>query len=67
MVKLWLMNIDYEKFKERTAAELKLSLDEVQWWTERVACGLIKAEHAQGYIDLENRIIKIKRDVLRLS
>jgi hypothetical protein len=58
---------ELRKFHERTVTELNLSLNEVEWWNDLVRRGIIKAEHAQGYIDTENRIIKIKRDVLGLS
>jgi hypothetical protein len=51
-------------FQERANAELKLALDVVKWWNERVASGLVKAEHAKGYIDAAKNIIRTKRHVL---
>ena len=51
-------------FRQRTTAELKLAIDEVQWWRDRVASGLVKPEHAKGYIEAAERIINIKRHML---
>jgi len=51
-------------FHQRTTAELKLAIDEVKWWKDRVASGLVKPEHANRYIEAAKRIINIKRHVL---
>ena len=53
-----------QRFRERAAAELKLALDEVNWWKNQVAKGLVKPEHAEDYIRNEQRIIETKRHVL---
>ena len=52
------------RFRERATAELKLALDDVKWWRERVASGLVKPDHAKGYIEISKRIIDTKRHVL---
>jgi hypothetical protein len=52
------------RFQLRTTAELKGELDEVKWWEDRVRRGLVKGEHAAGYIQKAKRIIGIKRHVL---
>ena len=52
------------RFRQRTTAELNLSLNELNWWKKQVANGLVKPEHAEGYIQAEQRIIEIKRHVL---
>ncbi len=52
------------RFRERATAELNFALDDVRWWRERVASGLVKAEHAKGYIEISERIINTKRHVL---
>lgn len=51
-------------FLERTTADLSRSLNEVQWWKKQVACGLVKPEHAEAYIRIEQRIIETKRHIL---
>jgi hypothetical protein len=51
-------------FRERATAELTLALNEVKWWKKQVARGLVKPEHAEGYIRKERRIIETKRHVL---
>lgn len=51
-------------FRERATAELTLALNEVKWWKKQVAKGLVKPEHAEGYIRNEQRIIETKRHVL---
>ena len=61
------MNAVLKKFLERTAAELKLSLDEVEWWKGCVARGLVKPEHARSHIEIEHRIIATKRYILGLT
>ena len=58
------VNAILKRFQQRTSAELKLALDEVNWWNERVASGLVKPEHAKGYIDAQRNIIRTKRHVL---
>ena len=52
------------RFQLRATAELKRELDEVKWWEDRVRRGLVKREHAAGYIQKAKRIIGIKRHVL---
>lgn len=52
------------RFQLRTTAELRRELDEVKWWEDRVRRGLVKREHAEGYIRNAKRIIGIKRNVL---
>jgi hypothetical protein len=52
------------RFQLRATAELKRELDEVKWWEDRVRRGLVKREHAEGYIQNAKRIIGIKRHVL---
>ena len=52
------------RFQLRATAELKRELDEVKWWEDRIRRGLIKREHAEGYIRASRRIIGIKRHVL---
>ena len=51
-------------FQLRATAELKRELDEVKWCEDRVRRGLVKREHAAGYIQKAKRIIGIKRHVL---
>jgi len=51
-------------FQVRATAELKRELDEVKWWEDRVRRGLVKREHAEGYIQVSKRIIRTKRHVL---
>jgi hypothetical protein len=51
-------------FQVRAAAELKREIDEVKWWEDLVRRGLIKQEHAEGYIQNSKRIIRTKRHVL---
>jgi hypothetical protein len=51
-------------FQVRATAELKRELDEVKWWEDRVRRGLVKREHAEGYIQASKRIIRTKRHVL---
>jgi len=52
------------RFRQRATAELNLSLNEVGWWKKQVARGLVKPEHAEGYIQAERRIIETKRHIL---
>ena len=52
------------RFQLRATAELRRELDEVKWWEDRVRRGLVKREHAEGYIQAAKRIIRIKRHVL---
>jgi hypothetical protein len=52
------------QFQLRATAELKRELDEIKWWEDRVRHGLIKRDHADRYIQLSKRIIRIKRHVL---
>jgi hypothetical protein len=59
------MNVIANQFELRTCSELQFSLNEVAWWQDRVAQGLISASHARGYIENEQRIINIKLAVLR--
>ena len=54
------------QFQLRATAELKRELDEIKWWEDRVRHGLIKRDHADRYIQLSKRIIRIKRHVLGL-
>ena len=61
------MNTMLQKFRERIAAELRLAQDELAWWNDLVARGVVKPEHARGYIENENRLIATKRYVLGLS
>ena len=58
------MNEIVRKFQLRATAELKRELDEVKWWEDRVRRGLLKREHANGYIQNAKRVIGIKRHVL---
>ena len=51
-------------FQVRATAELKREIDEVKWWEDRVRRGLVKREHAEGYIQTSKRVIKTKRHVL---
>jgi hypothetical protein len=53
-----------QRFLERTTAELTLALNEVKWWKKQVARGVVKSEHAEGYIRNERRIIETKCHVL---
>ena len=53
-----------KKFQQRAIAELKMNLDEVAWWKDCVARGIVKAEHAQTYIDMAQNIIRTKQHVL---
>ena len=57
-------NETLRRFQERTTAELTLALNEVKWWKKQVARGLVKPEHAEGYIRIERRIIETKCHVL---
>jgi hypothetical protein len=50
--------------QQRATAELRRELDEVKWWEDRVRRGLVKREHAEGYIQAAKRIIRTKRHVL---
>jgi hypothetical protein len=52
------------RLEERATAELTLALNEVKWWKEQVARGLVRPEHAEGYIRTERRIIDTKRHIL---
>jgi hypothetical protein len=52
------------RFLERTTAELTLAQNEVKWWNELVAKGVMSREHAEGNIRNEQRIIETKRRVL---
>jgi hypothetical protein len=61
------MNSIQQLFEERTVAELKLALDEVKWLDDCVARGIMKPEHAKGYLQIENNVIATKRYVLGLS
>jgi hypothetical protein len=62
------INIDtneiVRQFQLKATAELKRELDEVKWWEDRVRRDLVKKEHADGYIQTANRIIRIKWHVL---
>jgi hypothetical protein len=51
-------------FQVRATAELKRELDEVKSWEDRVRRGLVRREHAEGYIQASKRIIRTKRHVL---
>jgi predicted ATPase len=51
-------------FQDRATADLRRELDEVQWWEDQVRGGLVKREHAEGYIQISKRIIRTKRHVL---
>jgi hypothetical protein len=53
-----------QRFRERATAELMLALNEVKWWRRQIARGLVKPEHAEGYIRNEKRIIETKCHVL---
>jgi hypothetical protein len=52
------------RFQLRATAELRRELDEVKWWEDRARRGLVKREHADGYIQTSKRIIRTKRHVL---
>jgi hypothetical protein len=51
-------------FEERTTAELRLALDEVKLWNDRVANGLVKREQVKSYIESAKRIINTKLHAL---
>lgn len=51
-------------FRERAMVELKFAIDDLRWWKERVASGLVKPDLAKGYIEAAKRVINIKRHVL---
>ncbi|MGB7434108.1 MAG: hypothetical protein WBR26_01090 [Candidatus Acidiferrum sp.] len=51
-------------FQERTTAELRLALDEVKWWKDRVASGQVTPERAKRHIETAKRIINNKRHIL---
>ena len=59
------MNI-MQKFEERTSAELRLALDEVEWWNALLTRGVVSPSHAEGYIRAANHIISTKRFILGL-
>ncbi len=61
------MNSILGQFEARTAAELQLAIDETKWLNDCVARGLMKPEHARGYLHVEQNIIATKRFVLGLS
>jgi hypothetical protein len=52
------------RFQLRATAELRREIDEVKWWEDRVRCGLVKREHADGYIQVAKRVIRLKRHAL---
>jgi hypothetical protein len=52
------------QFQLRATAEIRRELEQVKWWEDRVRCGLVKREHADGYIQASKRIIRTKRHVL---
>lgn len=52
------------RFQLRATVELKRELDEVKWWGDRVRCGLVKRERAEGYIQAAKRVIRTKRHIL---
>jgi predicted ATPase len=51
-------------FQARARAELKRELDEAKWWENLINRGVVKRQHAEGYIQISKRIIKTKRHVL---
>jgi hypothetical protein len=61
---LLLKNELFRHFEERTTVELRMALDEVKWWNELAAQGLIKPEEAQRHVESARRIIKTKLHVL---
>jgi hypothetical protein len=58
------MNIDLQRFYERVAAELRIAIDEVAWWSDLVARERVSPEHARGHIDAAENIIRTKRLIL---
>lgn len=51
-------------FEERTSVELRFALDEVKWWNELVAQGLITSEQAKGHIERAKCVINTKLHAL---
>jgi hypothetical protein len=45
-------------------AALLDAVAEIEYWNDLVVRGKIKREHAQGYVDAQKNIIRIKRAVL---
>lgn len=59
-----LRNQLFRYFEERTTAELRLALDEMQLWRDSAAKGLVKPELADRYIESAKRIANLKLHAL---
>jgi hypothetical protein len=51
---LLLKNELFRHFEERTTVELRMALDEVKWWNELAAQGVIKPEEANVTLNLRD-------------
>ena len=57
----------YSGFYGRVRSELKVAVDEVEFWNDLMARGVVSPSHAEGYLSAANNIIATKRFVLGIS
>ena len=54
----------YDQFVKHTITQLIAALDEIKWWRDRVATGLVTEQFADSYIAIERKIVRTKLSLL---
>lgn len=52
------------EFEQQIRRDIASCHEEIAWWKDKVARGILSPEHAAGYINREERILRIKTHVL---